>query len=191
MQNRWTETHTRRVRRMLMQALTKAVPDRAVLLIVGDIDQLPSVGPGQVLADVISSGTVPVVRLTEVFRQAAQSGIITSACVEPANRRPASGAGKNGSWRKASTASCATRRGPRAFPPSVRKWPNAALWHHDLFAALNVIDGTGRSVVDLQVAINRFLAETNAEPKPFTWTADPDKIIAAVRRGHQALDSIH
>jgi ATP-dependent exoDNAse (exonuclease V) alpha subunit len=48
-------------------------------LIVGDIDQLPSVGPGQVLADVITSGAVPVVRLTEVFRQAAQSRIITSA----------------------------------------------------------------------------------------------------------------
>jgi exodeoxyribonuclease V alpha subunit len=64
---------------MLMQALLKAVPDRAALLIVGDIDQLPSVGPGQVLADVISSDAVPVVRLTEVFRQAAQSRIITSA----------------------------------------------------------------------------------------------------------------
>ena len=64
---------------MLMHALMKAVPDRAALLIVGDIDQLPSVGPGQVLADVISSGAVPVVRLTEVFRQAAQSRIITSA----------------------------------------------------------------------------------------------------------------
>ena len=47
--------------------------------------------------------------------------------------------------------------------------------------------GVFRSVVDLQAAINRFLAETNAEPKPFTWTADPDKIIAAVRRGHQAF----
>jgi exodeoxyribonuclease V alpha subunit len=64
---------------MLMQALMKAVPGKAALLIVGDIDQLPSVGPGQVLADVISSGAVPVVRLTEVFRQAAQSRIITSA----------------------------------------------------------------------------------------------------------------
>jgi exodeoxyribonuclease V alpha subunit len=64
---------------MLMQALMKAVPDKAALLIVGDIDQLPSVGPGQVLADVMSSGAVPVVRLTEVFRQAAQSRIITSA----------------------------------------------------------------------------------------------------------------
>src|SRR5512133_1976147 len=64
---------------MLMQALMKAIPDNAALLLVGDIDQLPSVGPGQVLADIIASGTVPVVRLTEVFRQAAQSRIITSA----------------------------------------------------------------------------------------------------------------
>ncbi len=64
---------------MLMHALTKAVPATAALLIVGDIDQLPSVGPGQVLADVISSDAIPVVRLTEVFRQAAQSRIITTA----------------------------------------------------------------------------------------------------------------
>ena len=59
--------------------LMRAVPDTAALLLVGDIDQLPSVGPGQVLADVIASGAVPVVRLTEVFRQAAQSRIITNA----------------------------------------------------------------------------------------------------------------
>jgi exodeoxyribonuclease V alpha subunit len=64
---------------MLMQALMRAVPDDSALLIVGDIDQLPSVGPGQVLADIIASGAVPVVRLTEVFRQAAESRIITSA----------------------------------------------------------------------------------------------------------------
>ena len=64
---------------MLMQALVKAVPVDAALLIVGDIDQLPSVGPGQVLADIIASGAVPVVRLTEVFRQAAASRIIVSA----------------------------------------------------------------------------------------------------------------
>ncbi len=49
---------------LLMQALMRAVPDRAALLIVGDIDQLPSVGPGQVLADIIPSGSVPVVRLS-------------------------------------------------------------------------------------------------------------------------------
>jgi exodeoxyribonuclease V alpha subunit len=64
---------------LLMQSLLKAVPSTAALLIVGDIDQLPSVGPGQVLADIIGSGAVPVVRLTEVFRQAAQSKIITTA----------------------------------------------------------------------------------------------------------------
>lgn len=63
----------------LMQSLLKAVPDRAAVLIVGDIDQLLSVGPGQVLADIIGSQAVPVVRLTEVFRQAAQSRIITNA----------------------------------------------------------------------------------------------------------------
>ena len=64
---------------MLMQALMKATPDNAALLIVGDIDELPSVGPGQVLADIIGSGAVPVVRLTEVFRQAAASRIIVTA----------------------------------------------------------------------------------------------------------------
>ena len=60
----------------LMQALMKAVPDSAALLIAGDIDQLPSVGPCQVLADVIASSAVPIVRLTEVFRQAAASPFI-------------------------------------------------------------------------------------------------------------------
>ena len=64
---------------ILMQALMKATPASAALLIVGDIDQLPSVGPGQVLADVIASDAVPVVRLTEVFRQAAESEIIANA----------------------------------------------------------------------------------------------------------------
>jgi ATP-dependent exoDNAse (exonuclease V) alpha subunit len=63
---------------LLVHALLKAVPNQAALLIVGD-DQLPSVGPGQVLADVIGSGAIPVVRLTEVFRQAAKSRIIVNA----------------------------------------------------------------------------------------------------------------
>ena len=63
----------------LMHALLKAVPDHAALILVGDVDQLPSVGPGQVLADIITSGAVPVVRLTEVFRQAAESRIIVNA----------------------------------------------------------------------------------------------------------------
>ena len=73
---------------LLMQSLLKAIPDHAALLIVGDIDQLPSVGPGQVLADIIGSGVVPVVRLTEVFRQAAQSKIITTAHAINAGRMP-------------------------------------------------------------------------------------------------------
>jgi exodeoxyribonuclease V alpha subunit len=63
----------------LMRALLRALPDRAALLLVGDVDQLPSVGPGQVLADIISSDALPVVRLTEVFRQAAESRIIVNA----------------------------------------------------------------------------------------------------------------
>jgi len=63
----------------LMHALLKAVPDQAAVLLVGDVDQLPSVGPGQVLADIIGSHAIPVARLTEVFRQATQSKIITSA----------------------------------------------------------------------------------------------------------------
>jgi exodeoxyribonuclease V alpha subunit len=63
----------------LMYALTKAIPGPSALLLVGDVDQLPSVGPGQVLADIIESGAVPVARLTEVFRQAAESRIIVNA----------------------------------------------------------------------------------------------------------------
>ena len=63
----------------LMASLLAAIPPEAALLLVGDVDQLPSVGPGQVLADGISSGALAVARLTEVFRQAATSRIITTA----------------------------------------------------------------------------------------------------------------
>ena len=64
---------------MLTHHLLRAVPDGAQIIFVGDVDQLPSVGPGNVLADLINSGRVPVARLTQVFRQAAQSKIITNA----------------------------------------------------------------------------------------------------------------
>jgi exodeoxyribonuclease V alpha subunit len=64
---------------VLMNSLLKAIPDPAGLLIVGDVDQLPSVGPGAVLADLIDSGRVPTVRLTEIFRQAETSHIIVNA----------------------------------------------------------------------------------------------------------------
>jgi exodeoxyribonuclease V alpha subunit len=63
----------------LLFAVLKAVPARAALLLVGDVDQLPSVGPGQTLADIIDSAAIPVARLTEVFRQAAESRIVVNA----------------------------------------------------------------------------------------------------------------
>jgi exodeoxyribonuclease V alpha subunit len=64
---------------VLMNQLLQAIPDSAALFLVGDVDQLPSVGPGSVLADIIASGAVPVVSLTEIFRQAATSKIIVNA----------------------------------------------------------------------------------------------------------------
>ena len=64
---------------ILMNHLLRALPRNASLLLVGDVDQLPSVGPGMVLGSLIDSGVVPVVRLTEVFRQAAHSRIIPTA----------------------------------------------------------------------------------------------------------------
>jgi exodeoxyribonuclease V alpha subunit len=63
----------------LMAALLKGLAPGAGLILVGDVDQLPSVGPGRILADIIDSGAVPVARLTEVFRQAAQSRIVVNA----------------------------------------------------------------------------------------------------------------
>ncbi|MBB4200242.1 exodeoxyribonuclease V alpha subunit [Rhodoblastus sphagnicola] len=63
----------------LMFALLKALPTKSGLMLVGDVDQLPSVGPGRILADIIDSGALPVARLTEVFRQAAESRIVVGA----------------------------------------------------------------------------------------------------------------
>ena len=63
----------------LMASVLKALPQTAALLIVGDVDQLPSVGPGQVLADLIGSAQLPLARLTEIFRQASASRIIVNA----------------------------------------------------------------------------------------------------------------
>lgn len=64
---------------LLANILIKAIPPGAHLLLVGDVDQLPSVGPGEVLRDVIASGVIPSVRLTHIFRQAQQSGVVTNA----------------------------------------------------------------------------------------------------------------
>jgi transposase len=77
------------------------------------------------------------------------------------------------------------------FTPTSCSWLNAVEGFFAKLTRRRLKRGVFRSVVDLQAAINRFLDDHNAEPKPFTWTADPDRIIAAVRRGHQVLDSIH
>ena len=77
----------------LFARLLQALPPHAHLILVGDVDQLPSVGPGTVLADIIRSGVVPVVRLAEIFRQAAQSAIITNAHRINAGEMPVDGTG--------------------------------------------------------------------------------------------------
>src|SRR5712671_7627126 len=64
---------------VLMSQLLRAIPDKAAVLLVGDVDQLPSVGPGSVLADIITSERISTVTLTEIFRQAATSQIIVNA----------------------------------------------------------------------------------------------------------------
>ena len=73
---------------LLMNNLLKAVPDGMRLILVGDIDQLPSVGAGNVLRDIIDSGAVPVIRLTRIFRQAQTSRIVMSAHAVNAGRLP-------------------------------------------------------------------------------------------------------
>ena len=63
----------------LFHSVMQAIPESGALLLVGDVDQLPSVGAGQVLKDIIDSGVIEVIKLTEIFRQAATSDIITNA----------------------------------------------------------------------------------------------------------------
>ncbi len=75
------------------------------------------------------------------------------------------------------------------FTPTSASWLNAVEGFFAILSRRRLKRGVFRSLVDLQAAINRFLDDHNQHPKPFSWTADPDKIIAAVKRGHQALDS--
>ena len=80
---------------LLMYNLLKAVPDTMTLIMVGDTDQLPSVGPGNVLRDIIDSGCFPVVRLTRIFRQAQKSRIIMNAHRINEGRMPDISNGRN------------------------------------------------------------------------------------------------
>lgn len=73
---------------VLGHQVLRAIPSEAAVILVGDVDQLPSVGPGSVLGDLIASGAVPVVRLTEIFRQAKESRIITAAHAIHAGEEP-------------------------------------------------------------------------------------------------------
>jgi transposase len=77
------------------------------------------------------------------------------------------------------------------FTPTSASWLNAVEGYFAKLTRRRLKRGVFRSIVELQAAIKRFLAETNADPRPFRWTRDPDKTIAAVKRGHQVLDSIH
>jgi hypothetical protein len=76
------------------------------------------------------------------------------------------------------------------FTPTSASWLNAVEGFFAKLAKRRLKRRVFRSIVDLQAAINRFLAETNADPRPFHRTKDPNKIIAAVKREHQVLDSI-
>ena len=77
------------------------------------------------------------------------------------------------------------------FTPTSCSWLNAVEGYFAKLSKKRLKRGVFRSVAELQSAIQRFIEETNQMPKPFVWTADPNKIIAAVKRGHQVLDSIH
>src|SRR3954466_15362605 len=77
------------------------------------------------------------------------------------------------------------------YTPTSASWLNAVEGFFAKLTKRRLKRGVFCSVVDLQAAINRFLRETNDDPKPFVWTADPEKIIASVKRGYQALESIH
>ncbi len=77
------------------------------------------------------------------------------------------------------------------FTPTSTSWLNAVEGFFAKLTKQRLKRGVFHSLVALQAAIKRFLAEANADPRPFHWTKNPDKIIAAVRRGHQMLDSIH
>jgi transposase len=77
------------------------------------------------------------------------------------------------------------------FTPTSASWLNAVEGFFAKLTRRRLKRGVFRSLVDLQAAINRFLDESNSDPKPFRWTADPDRVLAAVKRGKQALESIH
>jgi hypothetical protein len=77
------------------------------------------------------------------------------------------------------------------FTPISASWLNAVEGFFAKLTRQRLQRGVFRSLADLKAVINRFVAETNDHPKPFVWTADPKRVLAAVKRGKQALESIH
>jgi len=77
------------------------------------------------------------------------------------------------------------------YTPTSCSWLNAVEGFFAKLTRRRLKRGVFRSIVDLQAAINRFIAEANDDPKPFVWTARPNAILAAVKRGRQTLESIH
>ena len=78
----------------------------------------------------------------------------------------------------------------RALSRSGTQWPAPPDWSRRLRRRL-IKWNSASSVDDLKAAIDRFIAETNSDPKPFVGTADPKQVLAAVKRGKQALESLH
>lgn len=76
------------------------------------------------------------------------------------------------------------------FTPTSASWLNAVEGFFAKLTRRRLKRGVFRSLVELQEAINRFIQQNNAEPKPFIWTADPNRIIESVKRGKQMLESI-
>src|SRR4029077_402069 len=99
---------------------------------------------------------------------------------------------------------CATHKHPKVqkwlarpprwtfhFTPTSASWLNAVEGFFAKLTRRRLKRGVFRSVADLQAAINRFVEETNSDPKPFVWTADAKRVLAAVKRGKEKLESIH
>ena len=77
------------------------------------------------------------------------------------------------------------------FTPTSASWLNAVEGFFSALTRRRLKRGVFCSLVDLQAAVNRYVADHNKNPKPFTWTADPDRVLAAIKRGKQVLESLH
>jgi hypothetical protein len=117
-------------------------------------------------------------------------GLRTRFCSDAGHRSPAVASENSNSFHIDGV----VRRRPRwtfHFTPTSASWLNAVEGFFAKLSRRRLKRGVFRSLPELQAAINRFLEETNSEPKPFLWTADPQRVLAAVKRGKEKLESIH